>query len=262
MQSSFFRNGFNDSSGDCLLPSQIFTMKTVNPYRNVTTFIKVQRSQKPKKSHQIEVIITSIIGSSLFLLVVVGFITFLNCKLRSNAQMEEEYIDAVPRLPTRFTYEELKTATENFCKKLGHGGFGSVYEGTLEDDPKIAVKCLDGLGQVNKSFLAEVESIGSIHHVNLVKLRGFCAWKSQRFLVYDYMSNGSLDRWIYYGNGERVLGWECRKKIILDIAKGLAYLHEECVQKIIHLDICWCTCVCTLSVFSHDVNDVRVSPVS
>ncbi|KAJ0475347.1 putative protein kinase RLK-Pelle-SD-2b family [Helianthus annuus] len=215
MQSSFFRNDFNDPSGDCLLPSEIFTMKTVNPYRNVTAFIKVQRSQKPKKSHQIAVIITSIIGSSLFLLVVVGFITFLNCKLRSDAQMEEEYIDAVPGLPTRFTYEELKTATENFCKKLGHGGFGSVYEGTLEDDPKIAVKCLDGLGQHSPCESGQ----------------------SQRFLVYDYMSNGSLDRWIYYGNGERVLGWECRKKIILDIAKGLAYLHEECVQKIIHLDI-------------------------
>ncbi|KAJ0713720.1 putative non-specific serine/threonine protein kinase [Helianthus annuus] len=116
------------SSGACFLPSEIFTMKTVDAYLNVTAFIKVQRSQKPKKSHPIAVIITSIIGSSLILLVVVGFITFLNRKLRSDAQMEEEYIDAVPGLPTRFTYEELKTATENFCKKLGQGGFGSVFE--------------------------------------------------------------------------------------------------------------------------------------
>ncbi|KAJ0713743.1 putative protein kinase RLK-Pelle-SD-2b family [Helianthus annuus] len=140
-------------------------------------------------------------------------------------------------MPTRFTYEELKTATENFSNKLGQGGFGSVFEGTLEDDSKIAVKFLDGLGQINKSFLAEVESIGSIHHVNLARLRGFCAWRSQRFLVYDFMSNGSLDRWIYHGNREHILEWECRKKIILDIAKGLSYLHEDCMQKIIHLDI-------------------------
>ncbi|KAJ0662234.1 putative protein kinase RLK-Pelle-SD-2b family [Helianthus annuus] len=238
-KAAFFHYYLNASSGDCFLPSEIFSMKTVDPYFNVTAFIKVQRSQKPKKSHPIAVIITSIIGSSLFMfvVVVVGFITFLNRKLRSDAQMEEEYIDVVPGLPTRFTYEELKTATENFCKKLGQGGFGSVFEGTLEDDSKIAVKCLDGLGHVNKSFIAEVKSIGSIDHVNLVKLRGFCAWKSQRFLVYDYMSNGSLDRWIYCGNRERALGWECRKKIILDIAKGLSYLHEECTQKIIHLDI-------------------------
>ncbi|KAJ0669745.1 putative protein kinase RLK-Pelle-SD-2b family [Helianthus annuus] len=242
---TLFQYHFNASSGNCFLRSEIFTMKTVGPYLNATAFIKVQRStssasQKPKKkSHPIVVIITSIIGSSsvLVLLVVVGFISFLNRKLRSGTQMEEEYIDAVPGLPTRFTYEELKTATENFCKKLGQGGFGSVYEGTLEDDSKIAVKRLDGLGHVNKSFLAEVESIGSIHHMNLVRLRGFCASKSQRFLVYDFMSNGSLDRWIYHGNLQHVLEWQCRKKIILDIAKGLSYLHEECMQKIIHLDI-------------------------
>ncbi|KAJ0866150.1 putative protein kinase RLK-Pelle-SD-2b family [Helianthus annuus] len=116
-------------------------------------------------------------------------------------------------------------------------GYGAVFEGTLEDDSKIAVKCLEGLGQVNKSFLAEVQTIGSIHHVNLVRLRGFSAWKSQRFLVYEFMSNGSLDRWIYHGVREHVLEWKCRKKIILDVAKGLAYLHEECRQKIIHLDI-------------------------
>ncbi|KAJ0669735.1 putative protein kinase RLK-Pelle-SD-2b family [Helianthus annuus] len=242
-KAAFFHYDLNASSGDCFLASEIFTMKTKDPYFNTIAFIKVQRSpsstaQKPKKkSRPIAIILSSIIGSSLFLLLVVGFITFLNRKLRSDAQMEEEYIDAVPGLPTRFTYEELKTATENFCKKLGQGGFGSVFEGTLEDDSKIAVKRLDGLGQVNKSFLAEVESIGSIHHVNLVRLRGFCAWRSQRFLVYDFMSSGSLDRWIYHGNREHILEWRCRKKIILDIAKGLAYLHEECVQKIIHLDI-------------------------
>ncbi|KAJ0848061.1 putative protein kinase RLK-Pelle-SD-2b family [Helianthus annuus] len=92
---------------------------------------------------------------------------------------------------------------------------------------KIAVKCLEGLSHVKKSFLAEVQSIGSIHHVNLVRLRGFCTWKSQRFLVYDFMSNGSLDKWIYHGVREQILEWECIKKIILDIARGLAYLHEE-----------------------------------
>ncbi|MFS8001038.1 putative protein kinase RLK-Pelle-SD-2b family [Helianthus anomalus] len=82
---------------------------------------------------------------------------------------------------------------------LGEGGFGSVFEGTVGDGTTIAVKCLEGLAHVKKSFLAEVQSIGSIHHVNLVRLRGFCTWKSRRFFVYDFMSNGSLDRWIYHG---------------------------------------------------------------
>nr|XP_043625692.1 G-type lectin S-receptor-like serine/threonine-protein kinase SD2-5 [Erigeron canadensis] len=245
-KAAFFQYDSNASSGDCFLPSEIFTMKTIDPYFHATSFIKVQNvkstpsSRSPiskKKSRPIAVVIASTIASSLVLLVAVAGIVFLYRKLRSGTDMEEEYIDSVPGMPTRFTFEELKTATENFTKKLGQGGFGSVFEGTLEDNSKIAVKCLEGVGRVNKSFLAEVESIGSIHHVNLVRLRGFGAWKSQRFLVYDFMSNGSLDKWIYHGNGESVLGWECRKKIILDIAKGLAYLHEDCRQKIIHLDI-------------------------
>ncbi|KAM0047221.1 putative protein kinase RLK-Pelle-SD-2b family [Helianthus debilis subsp. tardiflorus] len=193
----FYHYYSNSSSGECLLLSELFTMKTVDP----------------------------------------GFITYIIHKRKRDAEMEEEYLDQVPGMPTRFSYEELKTATENFSKRLGQGGFGSVFEGSLKDGSKIAVKCLEGLSHIKKSFLAEVQSIGSIHHVNLVRLRGFCTLKSQRFLVYDFMINGSLDRWIYHGVREHILEWECRKKIILDVAKGLTYLHEDCRQKIVHLDI-------------------------
>ncbi|XP_076906623.1 G-type lectin S-receptor-like serine/threonine-protein kinase SD2-5 [Bidens hawaiensis] len=93
--------------------------------------------------------------------------------------------------------------------------------------PRLQQNALKAFSHNKKSFLAEVQSIGSVHHVNLVRLRGFCAWKSQRLLVYDFMSNGSLDWWIYHGVREHILYWECRTNIILDIAKGLAYLHEE-----------------------------------
>ncbi|KAM0047217.1 putative protein kinase RLK-Pelle-SD-2b family [Helianthus debilis subsp. tardiflorus] len=130
-----------------------------------------------------------------------------------------------------------QVARVNFSKKLGEGGFGSVFEGSLKDGSKIAVKFLEGLSHIKKSLLAEVQSIGSIHHVNLVRLKEFCAWKSQRFLVYDFMSNGSLNRWICHGVRKQILEWECRKKVILDIAKGLAYLHEDCRKKLVHLDI-------------------------
>nr|DAD48202.1 TPA_asm: hypothetical protein HUJ06_018139 [Nelumbo nucifera] len=138
----------------------------------------------------------------------------------------------------RFSYEDLRNATENFNRKLGKGGFGSVFEGTLGNGTKVAVKCLDGLGQVNKkSLLAEVETIGSIHHVNLVRLIGFCWKKSHRLLVYEYMCNGSLDKWIFSRNQEFSLDWQTRRNIIFDMAKGLAYLHEHCRQRIVHLDI-------------------------
>ncbi|KAL7185271.1 hypothetical protein ACSBR2_027241 [Camellia fascicularis] len=115
-----------------------------------------------------------------------------------------------------------------------HFGFNFPF---TRDGTKVAVKHLNGFGQVKKSFLAEVETIGSIHQVNLVRLIGFCAEKSYRLLVYEYISNGSLDTWIFQRHQEQTLGWQSRKKIIMDIAKRLTYLHEKCRQKIFHLDI-------------------------
>ncbi|MFS8000982.1 putative protein kinase RLK-Pelle-SD-2b family [Helianthus anomalus] len=214
-KAAFFQYRLNASSGRCFLLSEIFTMKTVDALDyTALAFIKVQKVTSHRSSHQVARVVGSTIGSFVLL-----------------------YFDQFPGMPTKFSYEELKTATEDFTKKLGEGGFGSVFEGSLKDGSKIAVKCLEGLSHIKRSFLAEVQSIGSIHHVNLVRLRGFCTWKSKWFLVYDFMSNGSLDKWIYHGVREQILEWECRKKMILDIAKGLAYLHEECRQKIIHLDI-------------------------
>lgn len=168
------------------------------------------------------------------IIVVIGY--FVWRRKHDVDEAEEDYLDQVPGMPTRFAYEDLKTATQNFSKKLGAGGFGSVYEGT-HNGTQIAVKQLEGLGRIKDSFLAEVQSIGSIHHVNLVRLMGFCAEKAHRLLVYEYMANGSLDRWIYQKKNEGVLEWTRRRKIIIDIAKGLNYLHEDCRQKIIHLDI-------------------------
>ncbi|PHU12544.1 hypothetical protein BC332_19474 [Capsicum chinense] len=242
-KAAFFRSGLNSSTGDCYLPSEIFSLANNEKDRtryDSQTFIKVQ---EPEPAAHIPTtflsgaILGSIIGSSI-LGIIIGIIVFIFWKKKRKAnEDEEDYPDHVPGMSTRFSYDDLKAATENFTKKLGEGGFGSVFEGCLEDGTKIAVKCLEGIGQVKKSFLAEVETIGSIHHVNLVQLIGFCAEKSHRLLVYEFMSNGSLEKWIYHGKQEQILDWNCRKKIIQDVAKGLAYLHEECRQKILHLDI-------------------------
>ena len=99
------------------------------------------------------------------------------------------------------------------------------------------MKHLDGFSQIKKSFLTEIETIGNTHHFNLVRLIGFCAEKFHKLLVYKYISNGFLDRWIFSKNFEMLLDWKHRKKIMIDIARGLTYLHEECRQKIVHLDI-------------------------
>uniref|UniRef100_A0A6N2MY79 Protein kinase domain-containing protein n=1 Tax=Salix viminalis TaxID=40686 RepID=A0A6N2MY79_SALVM len=133
--------------------------------------------------------------------------------------VEEDCSENLLGKPTRFYYEDLKAITGNFSEVLGEGGFGKVFEGILLDGIKMAVTQLDGSSPVRKSFLTWVEANGSIHHVNLVRLIGFCNDELIKLLVYEHMSNGHQ-----------------KKKIILDIAKGLAYLHEECRRKIIHLN--------------------------
>ncbi|KAE8689528.1 G-type lectin S-receptor-like serine/threonine-protein kinase SD2-5-like [Hibiscus syriacus] len=175
-----------------------------------------------------------LIISAFIFVVISGALINLFCT-KGSQEVEEDDLDNMFGMPSRFSYQELKSITKNFSNKLGEGGFGSVFRGTLPSGSDVAVKHLDGFGPVNKSFIAEVQTIGNIHHFNLVTLVGFCAEKLNRLLVYEHMANGSLDRWIF--NVDLALCWQIRKNIILDIARGLSYLHQDCNQKIIHLDI-------------------------
>ncbi|KAF7151682.1 hypothetical protein RHSIM_Rhsim02G0074400 [Rhododendron simsii] len=173
-------------------------------------------------------------GFLLITLVVVGIVWYRKRKSR-NSLIELE-IDGIPGLPVRFGYKELVVATENFGTQIGSGGFGTVYKGTLPDESTVAVKKITSLGVEGKrEFCTEIAIIGNIRHANLVRLKGFCARGRQRFLVYEYMNRGSLDR-VLFGNGY-VLEWEERFKIALGTARGLAYLHSSCEQKIIHCDV-------------------------
>ncbi|KAL9144706.1 hypothetical protein ABFS82_14G313300 [Erythranthe guttata] len=142
----------------------------------------------------------------------------------------------IPGLPLHFDYEELQTATENFKTKIGTGGFGTVYKGKLPDKTPVAVKRITNIGaQGKKDFCTEIAVIGNIHHVNLVKLKGYCAQRRQWLLVYEYMNRGSLDRTLF-GPGP-VLEWAERVEIAIGAARGLAYLHSGCERKIIHCDV-------------------------
>lgn len=150
---------------------------------------------------------------------------------------------SLPGAPLNFSYLELQNATDNFSELLGTGGFGSVYKGTLRDGSEIAVKQLERfLPHGEKEFVTEVTTIGSMHHMNLVTLRGFCSERKHRLLVYEYMSNGSLDKWIFpplsvREEEERNLDWSTRFQIAISIAQGIAYFHEQCKNRIIHCDI-------------------------
>ncbi|KAG8656274.1 G-type lectin S-receptor-like serine/threonine-protein kinase SD2-5 isoform X2 [Manihot esculenta] len=151
---------------------------------------------------------------------------------------EDDFWDSIPGMPARYSFSDLYKATKNFSVKVGQGGFGSVYLGALPDGTQLAVKKLEGIGQGKKEFRAEVSIIGSVHHVHLVKLKGFCAEGAHRLLVYEFMEKGSLDKWIFK-NAEQssFLEWNARYNIAVGMAKGLAYLHEECEVKIVHCDI-------------------------
>ncbi|KAM3762695.1 hypothetical protein ACB098_01G366300 [Castanea mollissima] len=135
-----------------------------------------------------------------------------------------------------FKYRDLRRATKNFSQKLGEGGFGSVFKGVLPNSTTIAVKKIRSLEQGEKQFRAEVSTLGAIQHVNLLRLRGFCVEASKRFLVYDYMPKGSLESHLFQ-NASKILDWKTRYQIAIGIAKGLAYLHDNCRDCVMHFDI-------------------------
>ncbi|KAI7743710.1 hypothetical protein M8C21_014976 [Ambrosia artemisiifolia] len=140
-----------------------------------------------------------------------------------------------------YTYKEMRVATEDFRpeNKIGQGGFGSVYKGTLKDGSLVAIKVLSAeSSQGLKEFLTEITVISDIQHENLVKLHGYCVEGNSRILVYGYLENGSLDQTLL-GSGQCSINftWEVRKKICIGVTKGLAYLHEEVQPHVIHRDI-------------------------
>ncbi|GLJ35725.1 hypothetical protein SUGI_0717570 [Cryptomeria japonica] len=244
-KAAFFRYGVNFSSGFCYLESNIYSMKTNSPvdeFYNSTAYIKIQSKGKHIKYLDVVIICASVGGAIALLILLWAWINkhqnSRQQKEKDEDEGEDDHVDWPAGLPLRFSCEELRDATNGFSIKLGSGGFGSVYEGVLSDGSKIAVKRLDKAGHGQKGFRAEVETLGKIDHINLVRLKGFCAQKSHRMLVYEHLPNGSLDKWIFSNKKhQRLLDWKSRAKVVLDIARGLTYLHEECQKRIIHFDI-------------------------
>ncbi|XP_030971351.1 G-type lectin S-receptor-like serine/threonine-protein kinase At1g11330 [Quercus lobata] len=142
-------------------------------------------------------------------------------------------------LPT-FSLEELATATNNFhvANVLGRGGFGTVYKGKLRDGQEIAVKRLSrSSGQGLEEFMNEVFVISKLQHRNLVRLLGCCIEGEENMLVYEYMSNKSLDAIVFDPLNQKHLDWKNRFNIIEGISRGLLYLHRDSRLKIIHRDL-------------------------
>ncbi|GJW33776.1 putative glycerophosphodiester phosphodiesterase [Tanacetum coccineum] len=160
-------------------------------------------------------------------------------KTEFNANVEIFLKNQAFMAPKRFSYSQIKKMTNTFKVKLGQGGFGSVYRGELSNGNLVAVKVLSQLKGDGKDFVNEVASVGRTSHVNIVSLVGFCLEGRQRALIYEFMHNGSLDKFIY-GRGPSSnshLGWEKLHQIAIGIARGLEYLHSGCNTRILHFDI-------------------------
>ncbi|KAK3006674.1 hypothetical protein RJ639_016942 [Escallonia herrerae] len=140
--------------------------------------------------------------------------------------------------PTRYSFADIKKITKKFKNKLGEGGYGTVFEGNLSSEVFVAVKVLNDSTGNGDEFINEVGTMARIHHVNVVRLVGFCADGMRRALVYEFLPNDSLEKFIFSDNQNRnTLGWEKLQDIALGIAKGVEYLHQGCDRRILHFDI-------------------------
>ncbi|XP_044509613.1 probable L-type lectin-domain containing receptor kinase S.5 [Mangifera indica] len=188
-----------------------------------------------------------VVAVVLLLLTGVGFCLYRRRKHEleelKDAEGIESHINDFTMAPKKFKLRELKKATGRFSpkNKLGKGGFGTVYKGTWKNR-EIAVKRVSETSRHGKQeFIAEVTTIGSLRHRSLVKLIGWCYEKHELLLVYEYMPNGSLDKFIFVdektGLDESTLNWETRVSIIHGTAQALEYLHNGCEKRVLHRDI-------------------------
>ena len=171
------------------------------------------------------------IGGFEMVCILVVWLFVVWTRQKSSADQQGYHLTAVGF--RKFSYSELKQAAKGFSQEIGRGAGGVVYKGLLSDQRHAAIKSLSEAKQAEGEFLAEVSIIGRLNHMNLIEMWGYCAEGKHRLLVYEYMENGSLADNL----SSNILDWSKRYNIALGMARGLAYLHEECLEWILHCDI-------------------------
>ncbi|KAB2044186.1 hypothetical protein ES319_D01G072800v1 [Gossypium barbadense] len=211
-------------------------------------YIRVSASEaerKKKAKVKLAIILGTVIAALLGFLLIVCYILRSRRKLKDevkdkNLNDREDKDENEDMELAVFEFGTIAQATDSFSfnNKLGQGGFGPVYKGTLGNGQEIAVKRLSkSSGQGLHEFKNEVKLIAKLQHRNLVRLLGCCIHEDERMLVYEYMPNRSLDSFIFDQTRRRVLTWSKRFRIICGIARGLLYLHQDSRLRIIHRDL-------------------------
>ncbi|GMH22418.1 hypothetical protein Nepgr_024261 [Nepenthes gracilis] len=242
-----------DGSGQCYIKTSNFISGYESAALPSTSFVKVCPPVVPNPPSFSEEagngqklkgwIIAVVVLCTLFVLVLLeGSLWYFLCRKNPKfGGLSAQYmlLEYASGAPVQFSYKELQRSTKGFKEKLGEGGFGAVYRGILANRTVVAVKQLEGIEQGEKQFRMEVATISSTHHLNLVRLIGFCSEGRHRLLVYEFMKNGSLDNFLFSSDEEsgKLLNWEQRFNIALGTARGVTYLHEECRDCIVHCDI-------------------------
>eukprot|EP00252_Welwitschia_mirabilis_P025695 TRINITY_DN8154_c0_g1_i1.p1 TRINITY_DN8154_c0_g1~~TRINITY_DN8154_c0_g1_i1.p1 ORF type:complete len:1024 (-),score=164.06 TRINITY_DN8154_c0_g1_i1:452-3454(-) len=227
--------------GTCCIPSEVASGPLISAIRATPDFkatVGVNSTKKGTK-HILGIVLGSLCGLGLALC-----ITFIILRRQHKKKFIEDSTEDlmnIPGVPHLFGLAEIKAATNDFGNenKIGEGGFGTVYKGMLFDGRLVAVKKLSSKShQGKREFLNEVATISAVQHRNLLRLYGCCVEGQQRILVYEFMENNSLGRALFGPDHQRInLDWPARYNICLEVARGLAYLHEESAVRIVHRDI-------------------------
>ncbi|KAL6987656.1 L-type lectin-domain containing receptor kinase IV.1 [Sarracenia purpurea var. burkii] len=232
--------GFSSSTGSVMTSHYLlgwsFKMNGQAAALDLSQLPKLPRIELKKGSKFLTIGVPHIAMVAAFVLIVgVGF--YIKRKRKFAEVLEDWELDYGPH---RFKYRDLYIATRGFreTELLGTGGFGRVYRGILPTSKiEIAVKRVSHESrQGMREFVAEIVSMGRLRHRNLVQLLGYCRRKGELLLVYDYMPNGSLDKFLY-DQPSSTLNWNQRYRVIKGVASGLFYLHEEWEQIVIHRDV-------------------------
>ncbi|CAO2819041.1 unnamed protein product [Amaranthus hypochondriacus] len=226
----------------CLMWSNVLTDLQEDYPDGLTIFIRrTDRSARVPFSFKVVVLCGAVLVAAI--LVYGLFLTFhmhrsMSDELQSSVRFEGDDTEGID-VPL-FGWESILAATNNFSEanKLGIGGFGSVYRGKLPNGQEIAVKRLLSVTVHSvEEFKTEIKLIAKLQHRNLVRLIGYCMKANEKILVYEYMPNGSLDSCLFDEEHSMILDWKKRFDIILGIARGLLYLHQDSRLRIIHRDL-------------------------